>query len=83
MREQREEIFNFRNTECQQIFHELTSNTSKLSETFLNDLPLQVQAKKWEKNLNTIDTLGMMKLTNILMDGCIEMKYLLLEKTFC
>jgi hypothetical protein len=53
MKEQREEIFNFRNKECQQIFKKHTTDTSKLSKAFLNDLPLQMQSKEWEKNLNS------------------------------
>ena len=52
-KEQRTELFNFRNTECQNVFREKTTNTTEFSEVFRNDLPLQEQAKKWEKTLNS------------------------------
>ena len=52
-RPQREELFNFRNKECQNTFKEITTNSNKLSEVFENELPLQEQAKKWEKTLNS------------------------------
>ena len=50
----RTELFNFRNTECQQVFFDVTSKTSKLSDCFQNNLPFKEQAKKWKANLNSI-----------------------------
>ena len=50
----RTEFFNFRNSECQEIFFEMTTNTSKLSESFQNNLPFIKQAKKWKTNLNSV-----------------------------
>ena len=50
---ERREVFNFRNKHCQNVFRELTSNTTKFSEVFQNDLSFQDQAKKWGKTLNS------------------------------
>ena len=50
----RTELFNFRNTESQQVFFDVTSKTSKLSDCFQNNLPFKEQAKKWKANLNSI-----------------------------
>lgn len=54
-KEERKELFNFKNKECQHAFFELTSETSKLSECFENEnQSFQEQAKKWDKTLNDI-----------------------------
>ena len=41
---ERIEIFNFKNTEGQQRFQNLTTNTSEFSDCFLNNLPFETQA---------------------------------------
>lgn len=53
-RTERVEQFNFRNKDCLEQLRIMTTNTSNLSEQFLNNLPLQTQVKKWDKNLNSI-----------------------------
>jgi hypothetical protein len=45
---QRMEIYNLKNVECQEMFYEHTSNSSKLSECFLNGKTLKNQVENWE-----------------------------------
>ena len=51
-RQERKEIFNFKNQECQEVFFNITSETSDLTGCFKNDFNFQVQAQKWNKTLN-------------------------------
>ena len=51
--QQRVELFNFRNIECQKTFYNLTSETSKLSKCFINDELFSTQAKKWKSTINS------------------------------
>ena len=51
---QRLEFFNFKSEECQQVFHEITENTTKLSECFRNNFPHLKQAELWQKELERI-----------------------------
>ena len=44
---ERLEIFDFKNTEAQEIFRNLTTKTKEFSECFQNDLPFEVQALNW------------------------------------
>ena len=48
---QRVEFYNLKNTECQEIFKKVTTNTNNHSKCFSDDLPLNIQTKKWEKSL--------------------------------
>ena len=57
----RRELFNFRNGECQEAFFKVTSETTKLSECFSNNLAFPDQAKKWNKELNNIFHLSFRK----------------------
>ena len=41
------EIFNFKNTECQKSFFEVTDNSNKLSSCFQKDLSFEIQSKKF------------------------------------
>ena len=50
----RNEIFNFKNRECQQTFFEHTSKSTSLSKCFQNNENVQKQGRKWFKNLNGI-----------------------------
>lgn len=54
-KQERTELFNFKNEECQKAFFNLTSETTKLSECFQDDdQPFEKQARKWEKTLDDI-----------------------------
>ena len=46
---QRNEHFNFRNSECQNIFKTLTEETDELTQCFENNLPAIKQINLWEK----------------------------------
>ena len=50
---ERIEIFNYKNIECQEKFHNLTSRTQKLSECFKMELSFEGQATKWKKTLDS------------------------------
>ena len=47
---ERVEIYNLRSKECQQIFKEVTTRSSNLSDCFLDGNPLMCQVKSWEIN---------------------------------
>ena len=46
-------MFNFKNVECQKVFQNLTSQTSKFTECFENNFNFKDQALKWNKTLNS------------------------------
>ena len=50
---ERIELFDFKNTEAQQVFKDLTTNTKELSNYFENNLPFETQALKFRKVLDT------------------------------
>ena len=50
----RPENFNFRNIECQKLFHEATNQSIKLTECFNSDNSLPDQCNKWFKELNSL-----------------------------
>ena len=50
----REEMFNFKNTMCQKAFKEETEKNLEILSVFENDLPFEVQSKKWLKVFNSI-----------------------------
>ena len=50
----RMEYFNFKNSDCQEKFKELTNSTVKLTSCFENDFALEKQCSKWFKELNEI-----------------------------
>ena len=50
----RKEIFNFKNQECQEVFLELTENSSSLRECFQTNGNVKSQSLKWLKNLNGV-----------------------------
>ena len=52
-KKERQEIFNFKNTECQQEFFKLTNNTQKFTGCFKNYLPFEDQAKNWNSVLKS------------------------------
>ena len=52
MRMDRTEIYNFKNRECQEIFFDLTNNSTKLTRCFETNENIQKQGRKWFKNLN-------------------------------
>ena len=52
LKTERIEIFNFKNREGQQLFQNLTTNTSEFSDCFQNNLPFETQAMNWRKVLN-------------------------------
>ena len=51
---ERKEMFNFKNLECQETFFQFTNNTTTLSECFETADTLENQSKKWFKQLNSI-----------------------------
>ena len=48
---QRVEAFNFKNIDCQEVFKEITTITSTLSDCFKSEEPFQIQIKNWEQVL--------------------------------
>ena len=48
----REEMLNLRNKECQKAFKEATDENPELLNCFNNNLPFDVQSKRWLKRLN-------------------------------
>ena len=50
---ERREIFNFKETEGQKRFKELTSKTNEFSACFENNLPLQQQIIRWQATLKS------------------------------
>ena len=46
-------LYNFKNTECQEMFKNLTSQTRKLTECFSNEESFEVQSNRWNKTLNS------------------------------
>ena len=52
IKSERRELFDFKNTESQQVFRDLTTNTREFSKCFENDLPFENQASNFRKVLN-------------------------------
>ena len=52
--EERKELFNFKNIECQELFFEITQNSKMLSECFQSQGNIGKQSKKWFKTLKEI-----------------------------
>ena len=52
LKQDREEIFEFRNQESQMLFKQLTSNTKEFSNCFNNNLDFEKQARNWRKLLD-------------------------------
>ena len=52
MKQERKEIFHFKNVASQQVFKKLTSDTAEFSDCFQTDKPFEEQAVKWRKVLN-------------------------------
>ena len=50
----REEMLNLRNRDCQKAFKEASEDNPELLNCFENNLPIQVQSKKWMKRLNVL-----------------------------
>ena len=50
----REEMFNLRNRDCQEAFKNATEVNPELIKCFENDLPIEVQSRKWMKNFNSV-----------------------------
>ena len=50
-RKERKEVFNFKNQECQAVFHDLTSLTSDLTGCFKDNANFKDQANRWHKTL--------------------------------
>ena len=53
-KQDRVEIFNFRNKSCQQLFKKETDDNLQLIECFENDSPFEVQSKQWMKTFNSL-----------------------------
>ena len=51
---ERVEMFNMRNKKCQEIFSQETEENPELTECFENQLPFEIQCKKWLKSFNSI-----------------------------
>jgi hypothetical protein len=52
IKQDRIEIFEFRNQESQILFKKLTSDTQEFSNCFNNELDFEIQANNWRKLLN-------------------------------
>ena len=52
-KQDRIEIFNYKNIECQEQFRVLTSQTKKLSDCFQKNLSFEEQATQWKKTLDS------------------------------
>ena len=52
MKQERKEIFHFKNVASQQVFKKLTSDTAEFSDCFQTDKPFEEQAVKWRKVFN-------------------------------
>ena len=50
----RVEMFNLRNKQCQEMFFKETEENTELVQCFENELPLEVQCRKWLKTFNDI-----------------------------
>ena len=50
----REEIFNLKNKDCQELFRQETEENQKLISCFENNLPFSVQGSNWNKLFNSI-----------------------------
>ena len=51
---ERQELFNFKNKECQEAFKKETEGNEELIKCFENELSFEVQSKNWLKTLNSI-----------------------------
>ena len=51
-KEERRQLFNFKNQECQETFFNLTENTTSLSDCFHNEDNIEQQSTKWLKKMN-------------------------------
>ena len=51
---ERQEVFNFRNTKCQEAFYKETNDNIELLKCFENELPFEKQSKMWLKTFNSI-----------------------------
>ena len=51
---ERQEMFNLKNKECQEAFTNETELNEELLKCFENNLPLEVQSRKWLKAFNSI-----------------------------
>ena len=49
-REERKEIFNFKNRDCQEVFFNLTEHSTSLRDCFQNSSSIEKQGKKWFKS---------------------------------
>ena len=50
-RPDRVELFNFKNIECQEVFRNLTNQTTKFTGCFENNDSFEIQSKTWKKTL--------------------------------
>ena len=64
MKPHRQEAYNFKSTECQAYFKEITSNTQRLSSCFLSGEPFQKQVKQLEHELKSHIILAFPKITS-------------------
>ena len=49
----RREIFNFKNIKCQEVFKNITTNTTEFSRCFENNLSFEKQVNRWRKTLRS------------------------------
>ena len=49
----RQEIFNFKNSKCQQTFKEMTQHTSDFHRCFEGNVPNAIKYSRWRKVLET------------------------------
>ena len=47
-------MFNLKNKECQEVFKKETEINADLLKCFENELPIEIQSKKWLKTFNSI-----------------------------
>ena len=53
LKQDREEMFNFKNENCQKIFKEKTNKSSRLTDIFHTNKPFLSQFNKFKKNINS------------------------------
>ena len=51
---ERQEMFKLKNKECHEVFKKETEINAYMLKCFENDLPIEIQSKKWLKTFNSI-----------------------------
>ena len=79
----RVEFYNFKNAECQEIFHQMTNETRKLSQCFLEAGNIEKQAGNWFKVLKGICHQSFRKIRHTTKKKETEISLLLEKRRTC